>query len=98
MQHHKTCAQRLRKPRAADVLLVIEVADSTLDKDHEVKGPMYAEAGIPEYWIVNLIDERVEVYTTPQGDVYTQRSDYRAGDLIDISCLSGSALDVATIL
>ncbi|MBK8022338.1 MAG: Uma2 family endonuclease [Chloroflexi bacterium] len=48
--------------------LVVEVSDSSLEIDRNVKLSLYAEAGIPLYWIVNLRDHRVEVYTQPQRD------------------------------
>lgn len=57
-----------RRPQAQDVLLLIEVADSSLAYDRDVKGPIYAEAGIREYWIVNLMNSTVEVYRDPQSD------------------------------
>jgi Uma2 family endonuclease len=50
-----------------DIALVIEVADSTLYRDREVKGPVYARAGIQSYWIVNWPERRVELYTDPTG-------------------------------
>src|SRR4051794_24819837 len=56
------------KPRPADVLLLIEVADTSPAFDRDDKGPLYAEAGIREYWIVNLIDECVEICRDPQAD------------------------------
>jgi Uma2 family endonuclease len=56
------------KARASDVHLVIEVSDSSLDFDRTVKLPLYAEAGIRDFWIVNLIDNQVEVYRQPQLD------------------------------
>lgn len=49
-----------RLPGPDDILLVIEVADSTLEKDRQVKLPLYAASGIPEYWIVNLSEEVLE--------------------------------------
>jgi len=49
-------------------ILVVEVAHSTLDYDRHRKGRIYARAGIPEYWIVNLVDRVVEVYREPQSD------------------------------
>jgi len=55
-------------PRANDLLLVIEVGDSSLTHDRDVKGPLYAESRIPEYWIVNLPDDCLEVYRSPQPD------------------------------
>jgi Uma2 family endonuclease len=57
-------------PGAADVLLLIEVADSTLRLDRRVKIPLYARAGIGEVWLVDLISERVEMFREPSGDRY----------------------------
>ncbi len=56
--------------RSPDVLLLIEVADSTLKTDREVKRPRYAAAGIPEVWIVSTEGRWVEVAREPQGDDY----------------------------
>ncbi len=58
-------------PSPADIILVIEVADLSLEFDRDVKAPLYAVAGISEYWIVNLIDDRLEIYRQPEGDIYT---------------------------
>ena len=58
-------------PAPADIILVIEVADSSIRFDRETKAPLYAAAGISEYWIVNLIDNRLEIYRQPQGSIYT---------------------------
>ena len=55
-----------RHPEPEDAALVIEVAESSLDRDRW-KAQIYARAGIPVYWIVNLIDTRLEVYTDPIG-------------------------------
>ncbi|MHB8704415.1 MAG: Uma2 family endonuclease [Candidatus Tyrphobacter sp.] len=59
-----------RRPLASDVYLVIEISDSSLRLDRRVKLPLYARAGIAEYWIVNLVDCVIEVYTEPAGDRY----------------------------
>jgi Uma2 family endonuclease len=56
-----------RHPRPDEVLLIIEVAESTLTYDRTVKKRLYARAGIPLYWIVNLIDKQVEVHSAPSG-------------------------------
>jgi len=55
-------------PRPEDVVLLIEVADSSLRYDRRLKAPLYAEAGVQEYWIVDLEGCAVEVYRTPSGD------------------------------
>lgn len=54
-----------RKPRPSDLLLLAEVSDSTLAYDRGVKASLYAEAGVPEYWIVNLPERCLEVYRAP---------------------------------
>jgi Uma2 family endonuclease len=87
------------KPRAADILLAIEVADTTLDTDREVKGPLYAENGIPEHWIVNLNDASVEVHRQPRADgTYLDVRTLRRGDTIDVAALPGCAVAVDRIL
>jgi Uma2 family endonuclease len=63
-----TDAYASRRPVAEDVFLLIEVADTSLAFDRDVKGPVYAEAGIVEYWIVNLNNSTVEIYRDPQPD------------------------------
>ncbi|WP_027891242.1 Uma2 family endonuclease [Calidithermus chliarophilus] len=72
---------RLAEP--ADVLLVVEVGDSTLSYDREHKLPLYAEAGIPEYWILNLVDDVLEVYREPIGRNYRSRTLYRSGEPVE---------------
>ena len=57
-------------PRPREVLLVIEVADSTLQEDRRVKSKLYAKAGIREMWLVNLVDRSIEVYRDPSPDGY----------------------------
>jgi Uma2 family endonuclease len=78
-----------RHPSAADVALVIEIADSTLPGDRDDKGRIYARAGIPCYWIVNVNDRWIEVYTSPSGPVAdpksAQRIDHRPGDSVSLT-------------
>ena len=57
-------------PNADDILLVIEVADSSLEYDRETKLPLYAKANIPEVWLVNLIESIVEIYSNPSPEGY----------------------------
>jgi Uma2 family endonuclease len=66
-----------RRVLADDVLLLIEVAESSLDYDRGAKLAQYAEAGIPEYWVANIADRVVELYTQPKESTYTQA--HRAG-------------------
>lgn len=60
-------------PMSKEVLLVIEIADSSLEYDREVKQAVYAKAGIVEYWLVNLQDHQIEVYHGPFEDQYRYR-------------------------
>jgi Uma2 family endonuclease len=88
-----------RHPRAADIGLVIEVADSSLPGDRDDKGRIYARNGIVCYWIVNLVDRQVEVYTAPSGPTanpgYGQRTDHQPGDLIPLDFGGGTVIRVA---
>lgn len=61
---------RNANPTAADVLLLIEVADTTLAYDRDTKGPRYAQAGIVEYWIVDLANDRLLVHRGPVDGAY----------------------------
>jgi Uma2 family endonuclease len=93
-----------RHPLAAEVSLVVEVADSTLERDQSLKKRIYARAGVPVYWIVNLIDHQIEVYTgstaSSKQPGYRQRCDYRSDDLLPvvIDCKEIGRLNVADLL
>jgi Uma2 family endonuclease len=67
-------------PGADEVFLVIEVADSSLAGDRGEKADLYAEAGIPDYWIVNLVDDCIEIRREPKGGRYQSVTIHRAGD------------------
>ena len=70
-------------PQPEDIHLLIEVADTSLEKDQKVKLPLYAAAGIPEVWIVNLPEQQLEQYTEPAADGYRSIRIYRAGDTLE---------------
>jgi Uma2 family endonuclease len=68
-----------RHPSARDILLLIEVAESSLLEDRTTQATIYADARIPEYWIVNIVHNQIEVYTDPRGGqapAYRHRRDY----------------------
>ena len=69
-----------KDPEADDVLLVIEVADSSVEYDRRRKAPLYARHGIPEYWLVNLVDRHVAVYRDPAPNGYASVHVARSGD------------------
>jgi Uma2 family endonuclease len=84
-------------PGPSDVLLLIEVADSTLRDDRDEKGPLYAESGIAEYWIVNLMDQVFEVYRGPEAGHYKEVRRVGPGDELDMVMLPGVGLAVSTL-
>lgn len=61
---------RRRRPAAGEVLLLVEVADSSLEYDAGEKAALYAEAGIADYWVVNIPDRSIEVRRDPEGNRY----------------------------
>jgi Uma2 family endonuclease len=77
-----------RHPGPQDMGLIVEVADTTLAYDRGLKLDLYARAGIPVYWIVNLVDRQVEVYTDPTGPGpapgYRQRRDFGPADEVPL--------------
>lgn len=87
-----------RHPTPADVFLLIEVSDSTLLLDREEKLPLYARAGIPEVWIVNLPERLVEVYTAPASGAYTSLRKVRPGDSLAPTAFPDAAVDTAALL
>ena len=81
-------------------LLVVEVADATLVQDRMTKAPMYAAAGIPEYWLVNLRTHCVEVFAAPVAGErrYASTMTVRPGDVLVPTTLTGVAIPVAELL
>lgn len=75
-----------RHPEPNEIALVIEVADSSLSIDRKWKKRLYAAAGIPAYWVVNLPDKVIEVYTKPSGSAasaeYQHQQDYGLADTL----------------
>ena len=75
-------------PYADSIAVVVEIADSTLKQDRGLKKRIYARAGIPLYWLVNLIDNQIEVYSDPSGPTqlpdYHQRRDYQIDDALPV--------------
>jgi Uma2 family endonuclease len=87
-----------RHPRAADILLVIEVADTTLAYDRDVKIPLYARARIPEAWLVDLTAERIAVHREPHAGSYAHVRSAGPGDLLTPVHLPDVTLAVSDIL
>jgi Uma2 family endonuclease len=81
-------------PTPSEIFLLIEVADSTLKYDREVKAPLYAKAGIPELWIVNLEAQVFEVYRQPSESGYQQMQIYAKGQTIQLEQLPNVEIEI----
>ncbi len=89
-------------PQPADVLLVMEVSDSSLGYDQDVKIPLYAKAGIADYWIFNLFDNYLEVYSEPYQDNqgrygYSNKRILLSNEVINFPCFPDLSLDLARV-
>ncbi len=90
-------------PLPEDILLVVEIADSSLAEDQGIKLGVYAAAGIEEYWVINLVDDQVEVYREPATladgtAAYRQQTVHRAGDTIAPLHFPDCKIEVAPLL
>jgi len=85
-------------PAAADVLLVVEVSDSTLHYDQEVKLPLYARNGIPEVWIVDLHNGELHFHRRPEAGSYLERKTTRTPGLAGLAALPGVQIDLSRLL
>jgi Uma2 family endonuclease len=86
-------------------LLVVEVSEASLKTDREVKGSLYASAGIPEYWILNLRERVLEVYREPTADAravygaaYRQQRIYTTGEPVSPLCAPDATLAVEQLM
>jgi len=87
-----------REAHPGEAFLVIEVADSSLAIDRGTKAQLYAESGVPEYWVVNVRDAIIEVHTEIVRDAYTHVTPYRAGDRIALTKFPDIEIVVADVL
>ncbi|MDJ1184661.1 Uma2 family endonuclease [Roseofilum casamattae] len=71
-------------PQPQDVFLVVEVADSTVRGDREIKIPLYARSQIPEVWLLNLPEQCLEVYRDPTPEGYRQVQRLQEGDIVTL--------------
>ncbi|MBM3395756.1 MAG: Uma2 family endonuclease [Betaproteobacteria bacterium] len=88
---------RSRIAGPADTLLVIEVADTTLAYDRGVKLRLYAKSGIPEFWIVNVQNETIEVYGAPTPEGYQTKFIKDKGDYATLKAVPGLSIDIAKL-
>ena len=86
-----------RHPNAADVLLLVEVSETSLSHDRETKLPLYAKFGVPEVWIVDLRGAAIEVYREPKGDAYALKERLTSGPLTPV-LVADVTIDVGALL
>jgi Uma2 family endonuclease len=89
---------RAAHPRPEDILLVIEVSDTTLQYDRHTKMPLYARAGISEALLFNLPDDRLEYFSRPEVGAYQLNHVLRRGEQFESTSVPGLTLDVEMIL
>jgi Uma2 family endonuclease len=89
-------ASRHRGPE--DILLAIEIADSSVEYDRDVKTRIYAKAGVPEYWLADLDTNIVWRYSLPERDAYSNVEQYRRGEPIAPRLLPSCIIDVDVLL
>jgi Uma2 family endonuclease len=87
-----------RDAHPAEAHLLIEVADSSLSVDRRIKAGLYAESGVPEYWIVNVRDGVVEVHTEIVAGSYTRVQPFRPGGVIQLGAFSDVTVAVSDVL
>jgi len=88
-----------RHPTPADVFLLIEVSESSLDRDRDLKAPLYAENGVTEYWIVSLDNHTVLVHRDPRPDgTWAAVTARTRGETLDVAALPGVSVAVADVL
>jgi Uma2 family endonuclease len=85
-------------PAPSDVLLVVEVADSSTEFDRAVKLPLCAEAMIPEFWLVNLPGEKIEVFSNASNSAYQDSQEFGRDEFVASRILPGLSLSVDSIL
>jgi Uma2 family endonuclease len=86
-----------REPHAEDVVLLIEVADTSLRYDRSTKLRLYAAAGVPEYWLVDCTAESIEVFRTPGGEGYRDVSRVAGEGPVTVEAFPDVTLRIAEI-
>jgi Uma2 family endonuclease len=85
-------------PTATDVMLIVEVSDTTLDYDRGEKLRLYARHGIPEYWVVDLQTKRLEVYREPHAKGYVRKLEFNAQDTVSPQAMLQAKIAMEKVL
>lgn len=81
-------------PQAKDVLLLVEVADTSLGYDKEIKLPIYAKAGISEVWIIDLNQNIIEVFQKSDHKKYKKKTIFSKGQCIQVQCFPNISINI----
>jgi len=87
-----------RHPQPSEIILIVEVSDSTLKYDRDVKLALYAEAEIPEVWIVNLVNDIIEIHQKPSVGIYQLAKIFTRGETLTSEVLPGLSIAADEIL
>lgn len=87
-----------RKPTPAEILLIMEIADSSLLYDRNTKIPLYGRAGIPESWLFDVSNKRIMRYTEPSDDGYERMEEAISGQTLASTVLPGLVIAVDAVL
>lgn len=93
----RTDYYKSRHPRPSDMLLLVEVADSSLRYDRNVKAGLYARHAISEYWLIDVRGKRLIRHRAPQGEAYARVDEPDLGRALEIGALPGIALELAQL-
>jgi Uma2 family endonuclease len=94
----RTDFYRHRQPTGSDTLLLVEVSESTLRYDREVKVPLYARLGVPEVWIIDLEHDRILFYRSRSDDEYVIQTSTERPGVTPVPGLSDVAIDLSRLL
>jgi len=86
-----------RRAHPDQALCVIEVANTSVSKDRNIKAPLYAASGFREYWLVNVPERVVEVFRDPAADGYRQRSRYGVGESLTLEAFPDVSVELAQL-
>lgn len=85
-------------PLPQEILLLIEVSDSTIEYDRKIKKTLYAKAGITEFWIINLQDDTLEFYSQPKNGNYRLARILESGETLKLNSIENLTLTINEIL
>ena len=87
-----------RLPGPSDILLIIEIAESSIEYDREIKARIYAESEVPEYWLVDLGSNSLSSYSEPRGGSYRNHRQYHRGESLAPQLLPACVIAVDVLL